>query len=354
MLSSIDIKYFKMAVPGPYRESQVDIAAKCPICGDSKHKKSVKRLHLYEKSGTTLVNCFNGGCAMNSQKNLYNFLRIFYPNLLHNYRIETFKINIKNYEKPKDDFNFTLSLSDFKTNENVKKENIINNINELKTEIKNKSEPQIQDTKYLSLPKGIWDKPNKSKDFLVSRNLNPNEILNNFIYFDGIDSFNYNGTFYDTKNSIIFPFLKDKKVYGFYSRKMDTKKFVNCSFIKGFGIWNLFNVDLTKRVFIFEGILDALSYYQMFSEKNIIALNTANISKEALGMIEKPVFCLDNDSTGINNMLKYNRYNNNFEFLIYPEDFKLKDFNEILKNNYNFKPRFEKGFKALIELKKLL
>ena len=40
MLDFVDIKYFKLAVPGPYKESPLDIAVKCPICGDSKYKKS--------------------------------------------------------------------------------------------------------------------------------------------------------------------------------------------------------------------------------------------------------------------------------------------------------------------------
>ena len=94
MLDFVDIKYFKLAVPGPYKESPLDIAAKCPICGDSKYKKSVKRLHLYEKHGVTLVHCFNGDCELNTQMSLGNFLKIYKPELLLPYKTENFKFKI--------------------------------------------------------------------------------------------------------------------------------------------------------------------------------------------------------------------------------------------------------------------
>ena len=72
MLSPIDIKYFKLAVGNATKDSDTDIAVKCPICGDSKIHKNSKRLHLYQKNNITLVKCFNGGCEVNN--NMYNFL----------------------------------------------------------------------------------------------------------------------------------------------------------------------------------------------------------------------------------------------------------------------------------------
>ena len=52
-------------------------------------------------------------------------------------------------------------------------------------------------------------------------------------------------------------------------------------------------------------------------------------------------------------MLKYCRVENS-KFLIYPEDLKFKDFNEMLVKNFKFDLRFESGFNAMINLKKLL
>lgn len=353
MLSPVDIKYFKLAVPGPYKESQVDIAAKCPICGDSKHRNS-KRLHLYEKSGITLVNCFNGGCEMNSQRNLYNFLRFYKPELVFNYKSETFgnrinSIKSETFDKPE----FRLSLSDISetttnvesTDVSVDLENSVNSAYAVSSEVSVNSET-------LGVPENTWVYPDKSKLFLKSRHLDAELILRNFIYLDGLNSFNFRGKFYNTKNSIVFPFLRNSEVYGFNSRNFDTKIFINCSLIRDRCIWNFFNVDLSKRVYIFEGIIDALSFFQIYGESNIIALNTCNIPLDTLKMIEKPVFCLDNDTTGLDSMLKYNSMSKDFEFLIYP-DMIYKDFNDVLKNQYKFDLRIEKGFKASIELRKL-
>lgn len=50
-LSSIDIRYFKIAVGQENigKESLVDITARCPVCGDSSKKRNSKRLHMYSK-----------------------------------------------------------------------------------------------------------------------------------------------------------------------------------------------------------------------------------------------------------------------------------------------------------------
>ena len=51
-----------------------DIACRCPVCGDSRTRKNLKRLHLYQKGDVINVNCFNGDCSV---KNLtpYKFFQ---------------------------------------------------------------------------------------------------------------------------------------------------------------------------------------------------------------------------------------------------------------------------------------
>lgn len=41
-----------------------DIACRCPVCGDSRTRKNLKRLHLYQKGDVINVNCFNGDCSV--------------------------------------------------------------------------------------------------------------------------------------------------------------------------------------------------------------------------------------------------------------------------------------------------
>ena len=104
MLDFTDIKFFKLAV-GQDRighETEIDINAKCPICGDSRIHRNVKRLHLYQKGDVTLVNCFNGDCPCQN-KTMYNFLKTFYPNLLFQYKQEKFFKDIENLKSKKEE-----------------------------------------------------------------------------------------------------------------------------------------------------------------------------------------------------------------------------------------------------------
>ena len=45
-------------------KQDLDIACRCPVCGDSRTRKNVKRLHLYQKGDVINVNCFNGDCSV--------------------------------------------------------------------------------------------------------------------------------------------------------------------------------------------------------------------------------------------------------------------------------------------------
>lgn len=336
MIDVIDIKYFKQAVNGPYNESKVDIAAKCPICGDSKYKTNVKRLHLYERSGVTLVHCFNGDCNLNTQTSLGNFLKIYNPELYFNYKQEKFK-NIL-YEKKEPEFNF-----DYKMN--------IKDIKDIKTKDMPQENIEIKTFDILNFLSNKDADLNPITNYLINRGFNA-DSLKMLNYYVGKTNFTFNGRYFKIKDYLVIPFIFNNKVYGFYSRSIIEKNFINFSANPSLNIWNLFNVDLEKPVLIFEAILDAVSFSQIYNFKNVVALNTNNISSEVLKLIKKPVFCFDNDNAGITKMIDYTKFEN-AKFLIYP-DIKYKDFNEMLLNNFKMDLKFEKGLKAKIELKKIL
>ncbi|MGI7717294.1 toprim domain-containing protein [Campylobacter coli] len=353
MLDFVDIKYFKLAVPGPYKESSLDIAVKCPICGDSKHKKSVKRLHLYEKQGVTLVHCFNGDCELNTQMGLSNFLKIYKPELLLPYKSENFKFKINsidaNIELKVDTKNEVETMkSCFNSGSNIS--NISNNTSiESKPSIESNSNNEF---KFINLTSVLDTNTSKQIEFLKSRRFNDDTI--SFLdFYNGTKSFNLNGVYYGIKDYLVIPFSKDSSYYGFYARSLTEKRFINFTLNQNYGVWNLFNVDLNKPVFIFEAILDALSFRQIYRTNQIIALNTSTIAKNVLDLIKYPFFCLDNDKVGIEKMIKYNSIQNS-HFICYPNDLKQKDFNEILQNNIKIELVFKKGFNALLHLKSLL
>lgn len=63
----------------------LDIACRCPVCGDSRTRKNLKRLHLYQKGEVINVNCFNGDCAV---KNMtpYRFFQTFNPRIFEQFK----------------------------------------------------------------------------------------------------------------------------------------------------------------------------------------------------------------------------------------------------------------------------
>lgn len=357
MLDFVDIKYFKLAVPGPYKESALDIAVKCPICGDSKYKKSVKRLHLYEKQGVTLVHCFNGDCELNTQMGLSNFLKIYKPELLLPYKSENFKFKINSIDtsnniETKNEVETMKSCFDSGSNisNNTSIESKSNNTSiESKPSIKSNTNNEF---KFINLTSVLDTNTSKQIEFLKSRGFNDDTIdfLN---FYNGTKSFNLNGVYYGIKDYLVIPFSKDSSYYGFYARSLTEKRFINFTLNQNYGVWNLFNVDLNKPVFIFEAILDALSFRQIYKTNQIIALNTSTIAKNVLDLIKYPFFCLDNDKVGIEKMIKYNSIQNS-HFICYPNDLTQKDFNEMLQNNIKIELVFKKGFNALLHLKSLL
>ena len=357
MLSPIDIKYFKLAVGNATKDSDTDIAVKCPSCGDSKIHKNSKRLHLYQKNNITLVKCFNGGCEVNN--NMYNFLKLYYPDLLSGYKNEMYAQKIEKFKT----VDFKTDLVDINLNEGLTKcdfldsKTNLNSTNELNqidmnlTNHPNYDSPKSEASFKIFQINSFLDVLSKNaKEFLKSRKIINYSDFGDF--FSG-KSFTYNGKYYGISDFLIIPFYYKSNIYGFYSRSLIKKKFVTCCLNEGYSIWNWFNVDLNSDLYIFEGILDALSFYELYGIKNIIALNTSKISEARLNEIKKPIFCLDNDSTGIKSMLNYVK-NSNVKVITYPKDLECKDFNDILLKCPNFKPEFESGIKAFLKLKTLI
>lgn len=350
MLDKTNIRFFKQAVPGPYRENELDIAAKCPICGDSKYRKSSKRLHLFHKAGNDFVKCFNGDCILETTTNLYNFLKNYYPSLLEFYKKETYFQKIETLKEPKVPETLLINCFDISGNQNS---TIVDNaktkklsINELLT-FKEMNIFHFKEKIIYSI-EPIND---KTKTFLLKRGLNPNHLMEVFgKFYSGRAEFLFNSKYYDLKDTLFIPIEYNKELTGFYARKLDEKRFINY----GASIpYNLNNIDNTKPVYIFEAILDALSFYTLYNEKNIIALSTNKINPKILDFINNPVFCLDNDKTGLKTMLGYT-HNKKAKFLIYPKDLIYKDFNEMLLNNFKLDLNIKDGFSANIELRKLI
>jgi len=137
-------------------------------------------------------------------------------------------------------------------------------------------------------------------------------------------------------NMIIFPLRYDNdKVYGFQGRSIKGKRFSTFMPNDDYKVYNLFNVDRTSNVYVFESIIDS------YVINNSISMLGADLSKPVRKILEKPVFVFDNDRTGEEKTLKY--INAGERCFIWPNGITAKDFGELT----------EKGIEN-IKLRKLI
>ena len=316
-LDPLDVRYFKLAVGSPRFETPQDVAAKCPICGDSKHSNKA-RLHLYQKGSVTLVNCFNGGCPC-TNRTMYSFLREFYPQLFASYKKERFKRALGDEKGGLEDAIIDLGVKP----------------------AAQEPKPAAGSLKPLFAPLN-----DQCRDYLRSRGIEAKGI------YTAASNATLGGKYYPIKGFIIVPLIKGNEIYGFYTRSPSEKRFF--TYIKeaytGFKAWNLFSINAEAPTFIFEGIFDAMSAQQV-GLKNSIALLGAKPSQEILGMLRHPVFCLDNDRTGILNSLEYCK---KYPVVVWPFA-EPKDANEMLQKKldlYNIiTSNLKTGIRATVALR---
>lgn len=301
-MNPIDVRYFKLAV-GESRikhETPTDITVRCPICGDSKKSRNKARMHLYMRNGKALVNCFNECSCTN--KTVYKFLKDYYPNLLENYKQETFGNRIKEIKEL--DFSGGVGFELIDT-------------------------PEEKPKTLFDLSQ-YFEKSERVYDYIESRGLEWSPTLGD-VYLG--KKITLNGKFYNIDDFIVIPLYCGDKWYGFYSRSMKEHRFQTFIIDEGFKLWNFYNIDKSKTVYVFEGIFDALSVYNS-GITNVVACLGATPPLSLLEGLDV-VFCFDNDRTGYLNSIKYLK--KGFKVLCYPENIKEKDMNEILKTGVNVK-----------------
>lgn len=340
MISNINKRYFLLAVSGTKigKTSNVDIAVRCPICGDSQKNKNSTRLHLYHKNGKDGIQCFNGDCEINGRVvNVYNFLKNFYPNLLENYKRENFIQNMNH-----------LSADSIDVFADIAK-NIKSNQQSIQT---NQQKPVLTHNLFQYFENIIEHE--EAISYLAKRGFD--YFNSKYDWYFGKQDLKIGDKLYKLTNALIIPLYYGDEMYGFYSRNIYNKEFFTYMPEQniGFKIFNWFQIDKEKETYIFEGIFDALS----MREDNVIALMGAKIPEERLKELKKPVFVLDNDKTGILNSIEYAR--KGYTVYIQPDIYREKDMNELMLNfpdldvSKMIKENLYSGISAEIRLKSKL
>lgn len=332
-LEPINVKYWELLFSASElgHKGGLDYSSKCPICGDSKKKKNLKRCHLFTKPtwDHDVVHCFNCGW----KGNMYSLLETVSPTLYNSYKNERRSTSL-DLLKPKEqevrqDFKVDVSFFD--------------NLRELP--------PALFElpTQFEYITKG-----DEFYEYIKSRGLTDEQI--NMFRKCNTDIV-YNNQRVALVGYIILPLWCNDKVYGFQARSIKDKKFY--TFIPeenhGYKVWNWFNVDVTQPVYVFESYFDALSS----GLTNIVAQLGATLSEDRLKEVKEVIFVLDNqfvDPTARTESIKYAKRGH--KVMIWPKGIKYKDFNDMLKKGADvikiasfIKKHIEQGLTAEVKLK---
>jgi len=333
MTEAVDIKYFTLAIGSQSikRTTDMDISARCPHCSSDDRWKHTSRLHLYTKNGITNVNCFTGDCSVKN-KNVYSFLRDFHPSLLDNYKRET----------------FTNRMDDLSTNNDESGNDVFSNIKKKKVEptiegiIKDEIVNEIENALEVVKPVNTFDlspyfdllsKKITPQTYIEGRGFNAVELQEKFgVWYYGKGDLEIDDKKYPLGKCVIIPLYYNDEMYGFYSRNIEKKDFwtFNQDINIGYKVWNWFNIDFTKPVYIFEGIFDAISFAVSSGNYNVIATMGAQLNNDRIRELSDPIFVLDNDRSGFTNGLKYTR--DGHKVYIQPTNIIEKDMNMMYLN----------------------
>jgi len=320
ILDNIDTQYF-LQVHGTDtigNISSTDISVSCPLCHEGKSWKRKHRMHLYIKPTYELpaVHCWNCGYS----SNLYGYLKEYYPSTFEQYKkakssksFKELKISNKRDLPTEDEKSKNIDIA-VKVDSALTSPNTPNEDN-----VPNVIEPL--DEYFTKIPKDALD-------YLYMRGISP---LDSWLYSPRNNHIKFEGKDILLSEYIIIPFLYNNKWYGFQALGWKQKRFF-IYLVKGnssWKVWNYFNVDRTKEVYIFESIYDALSS----GLDNVVSQLGATISSERLSEFKEPVFCLDNYWVDERAKIELEEYSKKYKVFLWPEEIptNIKDFNDLVK-----------------------
>lgn len=287
MIFDLEIKYLNLAGVKIKNISNETVNCKCPVCGEGKSKWK-HRGYVLKKPGEDTASFFcQNECGAMSFVNMLNSVN---PSLGSAYLVEAKKQKVKNFKKN------DLEMFDLEPTKIVEKP------------IPNKIviNSEVYDLDELN---------DRSKEYLLNQRKLPLNALKHFRYIVELDA-------------IVALFLtSENSFYGYQLRSLKEKSFHIHLFDNNPKIWNIYGVDPSKPIYVFESIFCALSS----GLDNVISTLGASVSKQLLDELfpgADIVFCLDNDIEGKNKAIKYS--NLGYKVLVHDSKFPAKDYNEAL------------------------
>jgi hypothetical protein len=302
VLSPLSVKYAKLALGKPKRETPKTLTWNCPLCGDTRGRGSLSAV----KDDIGVYGCFNAGCVAEQGMPFAKLLMTVNEGLYKSYRREKFNQDIGKNET---DYN-----------------SILEDLDDLpKAEPEPKQEPKVKLPEIFQNLKSLTDVPD-AVEYVKNRCI-PEDVYKHW-YFSNQKFIKVLDKTYYVEDFIFIPIIQNEKLSGFYTRSIKEKRFSTILFPNKEKYWsNQFSVSRESGdgYWIFEGIFDALSS----NHDKVIAMLSADLSEEVLENLISPIFIFDNDKTGKEKALE--KIEEGYQVFVWPDNWSdFKDINEVL------------------------
>lgn len=306
----IDVKYVSLIAPyleNFKQKNQYLWNFKCPVCGDSKRKKSKTRGYIFRLDQNLLFKCHNAGCTSMSLGNLLKQLNL--TTLYNEYIFEKFQSDKSHQNK------VVISTE-------IKEKPIISefsddNLSELERMDKlPKNHPAV---KYLAdrhIPEVAYDRLylcHKYKKWC-------NSVKH---YFDVIENDHPRLVIpYFTEHGKMFMFaaraFSDKEEPKYYNVKLDTEREK---------IYGMDRIDFSKLIYVVEGPLDSL-----FLDNAIAVSGVNNFDSPSIQQIKtNAILIIDREPRNPEIVKTINKYiNEGYRVCLLPDTIEQKDINEMI------------------------
>lgn len=315
MLKPIDIRYWEMIHPEAFKRTQDAYPSKCDICGGSSTNPKEQKLYLYSKnSDKPFVRCHHAKCEYSGT--FTSYMKQYHPHYYNMYQSENQESSLLDL------------MSQFGQNSQVSETSETNESIDNTSVTDNGPNLELYDLDSYFIP---IQNHYEAYEYIKSRKI----PINNDWMYSTID-LQIGDTLYKVSGNVIIPLKHKNKWYGFYSRNIHQKEFITFvpSNNQGYKVWNWFNIDKTKPVYIFEAIFDAIAS----GKTNCIATLGGSLNNDRLNELDHPILCYDNDNAGLELSLKDLKKKPNTQAVILDEKYSnVKDYNTFTQK-HNLEP----------------
>lgn len=296
---------------------------RCPVCLDSKKSKSKSRGYFYAKGNDLFFRCHNCGCSNTFGNFIKNLDEVMYKEYILE-RWRNGENGHSNYKKP------------------IEKDIIVSNINWRSYFLGYQSLEVLEDSHY-------------AKQYILGRQI-PKEFLSEIFYVEDFKEFidkivpDNKHDLPESDDRIVIPIInKDKKLVAVQGRALNNPyvRYITIKVLDEHKIYGMNRVDLSKKVYIFEGPFDSMFI------PNSIAMSGADCPIDALP--KNIIFVYDNEPRNLSIVRRMeNIILMGLPIVIWPNHIKEKDINDMVKNGINCQEVIDnntyKGMEAALKM----